>query len=358
MREATRRRWLGAAAAASLWSCGGAARAAAALAAPLERPATPLRQVGRVAMLGLARAAARIVAVGERGAVLLSDDDGASWRQASAVPVSVTLTAVQFADGQRGWAVGHQGVVLHSRDGGERWERQLDGARLARLELAEAEASGREAALAEARRAVQEGADKPLFAVHVDGAGHGIAVGAFGMAVATADGGRTWTSVRTRLHNPKSGHLYALSRQGQDLLLAGEQGLVLHSADAGRSFERLATPYQGSWFCAARDGTGAWVVAGLRGNALRSSDGGRTWSVLPGPAPVGYTAALTDAGGRVLLANQGGDIVAAEPGRAALVPVAGSPAQQPGRMLALQDGTLLLAGWNGLTRAPQAGAAR
>ncbi len=54
---------------------------------------------------------------GERGIVLLSDDAGVSWRQAK-VPVSVSLTAVQFVDAEQGWAVGHLGVVLHTQDGG------------------------------------------------------------------------------------------------------------------------------------------------------------------------------------------------------------------------------------------------
>ena len=36
------------------------------------------------AMLAVTRAGSRLVAVGERGTVLLSDDDGARWRQAAA----------------------------------------------------------------------------------------------------------------------------------------------------------------------------------------------------------------------------------------------------------------------------------
>ena len=85
-------------------------------------------------MLAITRAGARLVAVGERGSILLSDDSGVSWRQAK-VPVSVTLTAVQFPNAKAGWAVGHLGVVLHSADGGETWAKQLDGREAASLVL-------------------------------------------------------------------------------------------------------------------------------------------------------------------------------------------------------------------------------
>ena len=81
--------------------------------AVLERSALPSAKAERAVLLGLARAGQRLVAVGERGIVLLSDDNGQRWRQAQ-VPVSVSLTAVQFVDDRRGWAVGHLGVVLHS----------------------------------------------------------------------------------------------------------------------------------------------------------------------------------------------------------------------------------------------------
>ena len=52
-------------------------------------------------MLAVATVGNRLVAAGERGIVLLSDDGGASWRQAR-VPVSVSLTALQFVDGRTG----------------------------------------------------------------------------------------------------------------------------------------------------------------------------------------------------------------------------------------------------------------
>jgi photosystem II stability/assembly factor-like uncharacterized protein len=328
----------------------GWAWAADAMLRPLERQAVALRDPRSAILLGLAQAGKRLVAVGEHGVVLLSEDDGATWRQSKAVPVSVTLTAVQFVDDKTGWAVGHGGVVLRSDDGGEQWTRQLEGVQLAQLLLDEAKAGANAKAVTAAERAVQEGADKPLLALHFTNANDGLAIGAFGTMLATADGGKTWRSVSARLDNPKGAHLYALSRSGPDILLAGEQGLVLHSPDGGATFARIATPYQGSWFCVARGSDGAWLVAGLRGNAMRSRDAGKSWTVLASPAPVSYTVAGAAGKGPLLLANQGGDVMAVAPGSDRLEPVARSGVQQPGAMLRLVDGSLVVAGWSGVAK--------
>ena len=61
----------------------------------LDSPAqlSPLAQHGL--LVGLASAGERLVAVGQRGHILFSDDHGQRWQQAS-VPVSSDLVAVHF----------------------------------------------------------------------------------------------------------------------------------------------------------------------------------------------------------------------------------------------------------------------
>ncbi len=331
--------------------------AAAPVADPLQRPALAVRRAEQGVLLGLARAGQRLVAVGARGVVLLSDDEGGHWRQAASVPVSVTLTAVQFVDARSGWAIGHHGVVLRSDDGGERWTRQLDGIALAArvLQAAEQRAAGSsgaavDAALADARRLVQEGADKPLFALHFDDPQRGRVIGAYNLMLSTEDGGASWMSVADRLDNPRAAHLYAVDQRGEQILIAGEQGLVLHSADGGRSFRRLATPYGGSWFAAAFLADGSWLLAGLRGNTMRSTDGGTHWAPLLSPAPVSLTALGRDEQGATWLANQAGQVWAVDRAAGTLRLHARSSAMQPAAMLRLAGGDWLLAGWNGLTR--------
>ena len=119
---------------------GGALAADGTLAA-LDRPAERARAPERAVLLSAAAADAHWVAVGERGLVLRSDDNGKTWQQSPA-PVSVTLTAVRFADARHGIAVGHGGTVLVTEDGGQTWTRRLDGRQLAAQLLAVAKASG------------------------------------------------------------------------------------------------------------------------------------------------------------------------------------------------------------------------
>ena len=102
-------------------------------------PAVKTHWVDSALMLDVAKANGRLVAVGERGFIIHSDDDGQSWVQAD-VPVSVTLTAVVFPSPKMGWAVGHEGTILHSSDGGASWSVQFTGQQVAEQEVSFAEA--------------------------------------------------------------------------------------------------------------------------------------------------------------------------------------------------------------------------
>jgi photosystem II stability/assembly factor-like uncharacterized protein len=130
-----------------------------------------------------------------------------------------------------------------------------------------------------------------------------------------------------RLDNPKALHLHAVRRAGDTLLIAGEQGLLLRSDDAGRSFRRLASPYKGSWFTAELPNPRELVVAGLRGNAWRSTDGGATWSQFSAPTPASFVTSAIANDGSLLLANQAGFVMRAQ--GAQLVPVNTRPVPLP-----------------------------
>ncbi|HJV70463.1 WD40/YVTN/BNR-like repeat-containing protein [Ideonella sp.] len=275
----------------------------------LERAALAVRAPDRAVLVGAALAGERIVAVGERGIVALSDDGAHHWRQAS-VPTSVTLTAVRFADAKQGWAVGHGGTVLASDDGGERWSRRLDGRQAAQAVLDAARTGGDARAVQEAERLLADGPDKPLLDLLLLGGQRLLVVGAYGLALASEDGGSTWQSWMPRLPNPKGLHLYAARQRGQTLLLAGEQGLVLLSTDAGHSFRRVDTPYKGSFFSAELLGEQDIVLAGLRGTTLRSTDGGANWTSVAVPMPASITATAIAPDGRLLAANQAGFVMA------------------------------------------------
>lgn len=314
----------------------------------LNRPAVQGAQAQHAVLLGITRAGERLVAVGERGIVLFSDDNGEHWQQAS-VPVSSTLTAVQFVDARQGWAVGHAGVVLHSADGGASWQLQLDGLRAAQLELDAAKAANDEPRQSNAERLVQDGADKPLLALYFRDARHGLVVGAYGLALHTDDGGATWTSWMDRLPNPRGLHFYAVAGQGQQLFLAGEQGLLLGSQDGGTSVQALSSPYEGSYFSLALLPDGAVVVGGLRGKLFRSRDHGTSFQALANPVPISINAALVTPH-NLLLVNQAGGLLQSDLSADALRPLPSGARMPLSAVAQAADGSLVAVGVAGPLR--------
>jgi photosystem II stability/assembly factor-like uncharacterized protein len=321
---------------------------AADLPAVLTQAALPTPKALGAATLAVARAGQRLVAVGERGTVLLSDDHGASWRQAQ-VPVQASLTAVCFADERTGWAAGHLGVILRSDDAGATWQKQLDGVQAAELVKQAAQGAG-DAAMAQAQRLVEEGADKPFFDLEFIDAQRGFAVGAYNLMFATTDGGKSWAALGPRLPNPKSLHLYGVRARARTLVVAGEQGLLLRSTDGGASFSTLASPYKGSFFGLLQTRGGALVAYGLRGSAYRSSDEGQHWDKLDTGLPMAVSAGMALPDGGFVLVSQAGEALVGAADSLALKRI---PAREPvpaaGVALAA-DGGLVLASLRGMRR--------
>ena len=255
--------------------CGlAAAQAAGAGSTPLKiEPAHAWADPTHAMLLDVAHAGGRIVAVGEHGIVLLSDD-GVSYRQAKQVPASSTLTAVYFADAEHGWAVGQWGVILATADGGETWTLQRSDTSI----------------------------DQPLFSVYFKDARHGWAVGLWSLLLETEDGGHTWTVTKLP---PAPGsskadrnlfHIFA-DRSGT-LFIAAEQGLVLRSRDGGASWEYRQTGNKGSLWTGASSADGTVFVGGLLGHLYRSRDGGDTWEAIDS-ASTGSITSLVTKGDRV-----------------------------------------------------------
>jgi len=217
-------------------------------------------------ILGATRAGRRIVTVGDYGIILLSDDDGRHFRQASAVPVSSTLTSVSFIDQKTGWAAGHWGVILRTTDAGEHWVIQR----------------------------IDTKVDRPLFSIHFLDSSDGVAVGLWGLMLTTHDGGTTWHA--DDLPAPPGGgkadcNLFRVfgSSKGS-LFVTAERGLVLHSEDRGRHWQYDVTGYTGSFWTGLVARSGTLIVGGLRGTLYRSADNGHSWQ----PVASTIKSSLTD----------------------------------------------------------------
>lgn len=216
-------------------------------------PAEHFSATGSTQILAATRAGKRIVSVGDHGVVLLSDDDGKTFRQAKAVPVSSTLTGVAFVDASTGWAVGHWGAILKTSDGGESWLLQRSDNKV----------------------------DQPLFSLYFKNPQEGWAVGLWSLMLHTADGGATWSSVS--LPAPPGAkkadrNLYAVFADAKGaLFVACEQGRVIRSTDGGNTWTYVETGYAGSFWSGVALQDGALLVGGLRGTIYRSVDGGASW---------------------------------------------------------------------------------
>lgn len=230
-------------------------------------------------LLDVAPAGPRLVAVGERGHVLVSEDDGASWVQSPA-PTRATLTGVHFHDAERGWAVGHDAVILRTLDGGRSWQ--------------------------QVHAAPEE--ERPLLDVWFRDATNGFAIGAYGYFLVTGDGGESWTAGKVSEDDFHLNHIS--SAGGGRLYIAAEAGFLYRSDDAGKTWGELPSPYEGSFFGTLALGRDALLAFGLRGHLFRSDDAGESWRTLDTGTESLLTGALRAPDGTVLVAGLAGALLA------------------------------------------------
>lgn len=305
---------------------GAAALVPAPAAAALDLLALPALQSHKAAkgmLLAVASAGQRIVAAGERGIIVYSDDQGASWKQAQ-VPVSLTLTTLHFVSRDVGWAAGHDGVILRSVDGARTWHKQFDGNTANALILADlkarvAAASGQapavvealENALADAESGASFGPSMPLLGLWFRDAANGLAVGAFGQLFQTADGGQTWACRNGRIGNPEGLHYNSIAQMADgSLMIAGEGGKLRRSRDGGASWETFDTGYRGHLYGALTlAGSNKIVAYGFAGSVLTSLDDGKTWGSAPKRLNKALVGGFVQAGGELVLAAGDGQLL-------------------------------------------------
>jgi len=304
-------------------------------------PALSLANATDEPLMDIAQCDSTLIAVGERGLVIYSHDNGENWQQAD-VPVSQTLTSVYCLPSGRAWSVGHSGVILASADGGVSWVTQFDGDKVnqqwlsytqsreqalaAALETAADEDLGdleyehEDAifAVSDAESAVETGPADPFLDVWFRDDLYGIAVGAYGMIYRTEDGGDNWTIMAAGIENLDRYHYYSITSNGEGtLFLSGEAGLLYRSVDQGVTWESLYAGYEGSLFGLVVSADQAVLAFGLRGNIFRSADAGDTWppasvtdnkylSLYGGARLADGSIALVGAGGAMLVSTDHG----------------------------------------------------
>lgn len=282
---------------------------------PTEVPAARSERMLTSPMTAVTTVGTKTIAVGQRGHIAISEDNGQSWRQAQ-VPVSSDLVAVSFPSETHGWAVGHGGVVLHSADGGETWQKQLDGQDAIGLVKDYYSPSGpggrevEEAAMYHEREEilVSYGGTQALMAVHFLNEREGFVGGLFNRLFHTTDGGVTWQPWQHRIDNPMELHFYGITADDEAVYITGEMGMVWRMRHGEEHFVERPTGYDGTLFGSISNGR-SLVAFGMRGSVYRSADAGDSWTRVDLGTNAGITSGAVLPGGVMLLGALSGEVV-------------------------------------------------
>ncbi len=259
------------------------------LAAPAPRPALKMPLATKVVFLGIAKAGDRVVAAGERGVVIYSDDAGATWTQAD-VPARSTLTALTFVDAKTGYAVGHDAVILKTTDAGASWA------------LVNFEPESRNAMLNVRFRDAQAG----------------YVVGSNGQMWITQDGGSGWDRRTLAVEDWYQNHIFDIAWRADGVTLAvAEKGVLYRSPDGLSDFAPIESPYEGSYFGALALADGKFLIYGMNGHVFVSDDAGTSWQQVQTNTEQFLLSATPLADGRVLIVGAGGTLQLVDPQSAA-----------------------------------------
>jgi photosystem II stability/assembly factor-like uncharacterized protein len=282
-------------------------------------PAFVPTKPNKVILLDIAKSGTQLLAVGERGVLLRSNDGGATWK-GQRTPTTRTLTSLAFNDENNGIAVGHGATILRTADGGTTWQP---------VKVKEA------------------GIDSLLGATALGGT-RMIAYGSFGLYLESNDNGQTWTRQQV-IDADFDRHISQVFKAGDKLVLVGESA-TLAASDDGKTFKKIESPYKGSWFGGMATNSGAWLIYGMRGNVYRSENAGATWTMIDAGGEQSLTNGRLLDDGRILLVGIGGKLAVSADDGHTFTPVATGTRQGLAQVLPLADGKLLAVGESGVTR--------
>jgi photosystem II stability/assembly factor-like uncharacterized protein len=219
-------------------------------------------------LLDITRANTRLVTIGERGHVLISDDNGQSWKQIL-VPTRSQLTAVYFLNEKHGWA-----------DGGTSWDRR-------------------------------QISDDDFHLNAIASLNHDVLVIAAeqGHLYRSADGGYSWSE----LSSPYAGSFFGITAIDECILLVyGLRGNLYRSTDRGENWQKIETGTEASLMDAIVQKNGSIHIVGLGGNILTSSDQGKSFSLKTRQDRKTLTAIAETANGQLVMSGSAGITIETE----------------------------------------------
>ncbi|MDF1818008.1 MAG: YCF48-related protein [Immundisolibacteraceae bacterium] len=223
-----------------------------AVAETAPKPSRVLEDPAKAIFLDIAYAGSALVAVGERGIILRSSDQGEHWQQIQS-PVGRALTALYFNDANQGWAVGHDEVILKTDDGGLSWE-------VVRF---------------------HPETENVFVDVQFSGPSTGYVLGTNGRLFTSTDGGIDWSEEILQVEEWYENHLFARAENSdRQAVIAAEKGVIYRSGDGQSDWQPVDSPYNGSFFGATALPDDGFLLYGMSGNVFRSNDAGHQWQKL------------------------------------------------------------------------------
>ena len=248
------------------------------------------------------------------GSIQRTTDGAVTWTQVAGF--SLPLFGLEQADATTLYAVGQALQLLKSTDGGATWEQKavagVPGGDFGSIRCSDADNCL--LAMRQGNRIVKttDGGDtftaaappaESAFAVELASATRGLAVGNFGSAVISDDGGDTWRVVGGRLTDD-----FTVLEGATDRIAyaGGRAGALARTTDAGQTWANVSPPTSlGIRAVAAPTASRLFVLAD-DGTVQRSDNGGASYRLLNTGTPVGARDLVaTDANHVVVIGARG-----------------------------------------------------
>lgn len=263
-----------------------------------------------------------VIAVGERGQIWRSTDQGENWTPAS-TGVDALLTATAFFSIEEGLAVGHRGTVLRTSDSGQTWSRIA-------LPLEHPE---RFTALD----------------VTFVNEQSGYIVGSQGLILETHNRGHSWQKSSFPETGENLNAVIALP-SGRTIVVS-DRGDIYFKTPKSKHWKEADTPFFSALNGALSTGIGDGVIVyGADGTVLHSGDGGESWSRLKAASKVHYYSGLRAADGSIVLGGEHGILVRRTPDQQMFYLEENHPTGAVLSMVESTAGNLIIAGIQGLGR--------
>ncbi|MDI9599890.1 MAG: YCF48-related protein [Acidobacteriota bacterium] len=219
-----------------------------------------------------------LLAVGDHGLLLESDDGGTTWQRRE-WNIDATLNAVAFANASTGVIVGDHGLVLRTTNGGANWL----------LTFPSTTQDLRDVCFANALQ--------------------GWAVGSGGVVLYTDNAGSSWETQTTPVNKLLRSVHFSDASHGWAV---GSEGTIIATSQGGAPWTQQASGTTRDLFDVCSETTGSttnlWVVGTW--TIRRTTNGGTTWSPVtlpPGHGNVTYKAVDAPWSGYVAVAATGDD---------------------------------------------------